>query len=63
MLVSSILYPYFRTDTPKPWGYVWMHELLELIIVLILGYGFLTPAKYSVFFEDKQAAKKQTIKS
>ncbi len=57
MLINSLLFGLFRTPEPQPWGYVWIHESIELVIVIILGYGFLTPSKYAVIFEKQE--KKQ----
>jgi hypothetical protein len=46
MIVNSLMISIYRTPEPAPWGYTWLHELIELIIVVILGYGFLTPSNY-----------------
>lgn len=56
-IINSLLISVYRTPEPKPWGYTWLYELIELIIVIILGYGFLTPSKYAVIFEKQEKKK------
>ncbi len=46
MIVNSLMISIYRTPEPQPWGYTWLHELIELGIVAILGYGFLTTSNY-----------------
>lgn len=57
MIVNSLMISMYRTPEPAPWGYTWLHELIELIIATILGYGFLTPSKYSAKVKKMEIPK------
>ncbi len=50
-LFMQIIRPVWQTRGTTMWGWLWIAELVEILPLLMIWYGFRTPSRYMIKFE------------